>query len=322
MRKTIILSMLVATSFLINTNFGVANSITVNSCDRKVSFDAPPNKIIVHDLNMNEMAIALNLQDKMVGVTGVTGWYKKEGPALLKKLGNVPELAPKYPTLENLLAVSPDLFIAGWYYGMKPGGEVTPDSLAQHGIKTLELTESCVHLDQAKKRASMDLLFNDISRLGVVFKKRNEAKELIKKWKAELAGIKKTIGTKAGKRVFLYDSGKEKPFTAGKFAIPTAMIEAAGGKNIVDDMSTSWGRTSWETVASRNPEFLVLLDYSEDGSGAKGLLDFLKSHPAMGETDAVKNSRYVALRYAELTPGPANINAIRKIAVGMYPELF
>ena len=140
MRKTIILSMLVATSFLINTSFGMANSITVNSCDRKVSFDAPPNKIIVHDLNMNEMAIALNLQDKMVGVTGVTGWYKKEGPALLKKLGNIPELAPKYPTLENLLAVGPDLFIAGWYYGMKPGGEVTPDSLAQHGIKTLELT--------------------------------------------------------------------------------------------------------------------------------------------------------------------------------------
>ena len=88
-------------------------------------------------------------------------------------------MAPKYPTLENLLAVSPDLFIAGWYYGMKPGGEVTPDSLAQHGIKTLELTESCVHLDQAKKRASMDLLFNDISRLGVVFKKKKEAQALI-----------------------------------------------------------------------------------------------------------------------------------------------
>lgn len=322
MQKSILVSVLTATSLLINANLAAADSITVNSCDRKVSFDAPPNKIIVHDLNMNEMVMALNLEDRMVGVTGVTGWYKKEGPALLNKLGGVPELAPKYPTLENLLGVAPDLFIAGWYYGMKPGGEVTPDILAQHGIKTLELTESCIHLDKAKKPASMDLLYNDIIRLGVVFKKTKEAEALIKKWKAELASIKKAIGAKAGKRVFLYDSGKEKPFTAGKFAIPTAMIEAAGGKNIVDDMSTSWGRTSWETVASRNPEFLVLLDYSEDGSGAEGLLDFLKSHPAMSETEAVKNSRYVALRYAELTPGPANISAIRKIAVGMYPEQF
>ena len=155
-----------------------------------------------------------------------------------------------------------------------------------------------------------------------MFNKTRESKALIKNWKAELANIKEAIGVKAGKRVFLYDSGKEKPFTAGKFAIPTAMIKAAGGKNIVDDMNISWGRTSWETVASRNPEFLLLLDYSEDGSGAEGLMDFLKLHPAMSETDAVKNSHYVALRYAELTPGPANINAIRKIAAGMHPERF
>jgi iron complex transport system substrate-binding protein len=37
----------------------------------------------------------------------------------------------------------------------------------------------------------------------------------------------------------------------------------------------------------------------------------------MKETDAVKNERYVALRYAELTPGPANIDAIEKIAKAM-----
>jgi hypothetical protein len=30
----------------------------------------------------------------------------------------------------------------------------------------------------------------------------------------------------------------------------------------------------------------------------------------MKEIDAVKNERFVALRYAELTPGPANIEAI------------
>jgi iron complex transport system substrate-binding protein len=30
----------------------------------------------------------------------------------------------------------------------------------------------------------------------------------------------------------------------------------------------------------------------------------------------------VALRYAELTPGPANIEAIAKIAKAMHPEAF
>ena len=193
---------------------------------------------------MNEMMMALNLEDRLVGVTGVTGWYKKEGPALMKKLGGVPELAPKYPTLENLLAAEPDLFIAGWYYGMKPGGEVTPDILIKHGVKTLELTESCIHLKKSNTKASMDLLFNDILRLGRVFDKSTQAEGLVKSWKKDLAMIDKALANSAVKRVFLYDSGEEKPFTAGKFAIPTAMIEAANGKNIVDDMNTSWGRTS------------------------------------------------------------------------------
>ena len=42
----------------------------------------------------------------------------------------------------------------------------------------------------------------------------------------------------------------------------------------------------------------------------------------MKETDAVKNERFVALRYEELTPGPDNITAIDKIARALHPEAF
>ena len=76
------------------------------------------------------------------------------------------------------------------------------------------------------------------------------------------------------------------------------------------------GRTSWEAVAAADPEFLILLDY-QSGGGAAGLMAFLKSHPAMKYTSAVKNEAYVALRYEELTPGPANIEAMAKIAEAM-----
>ena len=114
-------------------------------------------------------------------------------------------------------------------------------------------------------------------------------------------------------RMFLFDSGEDKPFTAGKFAIPTAMMAAVGGRNIMDDVDASWGTVAWEAVAARNPEFLVLLDYQNDG-GADKLLQFLQKHPLMQHTTAVKNKRFVALRYEELTPGPANVAAIEKMA--------
>jgi iron complex transport system substrate-binding protein len=294
--------------------------VTVDNCGQPLTFDAPPKRAVIHDLNMTEMAFALKLQPSIVGLTGITGWYKV-GPEFKAEQGGIPELAPKYPTIENLVAVQPDLFFAGWYYGMKPGGDVTPDTLAPYGIKTLLLTESCVHLDKNRQAASMDLLFGDMERLGKVFGKEAEANTLVAGWKARLADIQKTVGDNRGTRVFLYDSGEDKPFTAGKFAIPTAMIDAAGGTNVMADMETSWGTTDWETVAARNPEFLILLDYQDD-AGFQKLLRFLEQHPAMKETDAVKNKRFVALRYAELTPGPANIEAIDKIARAMHPEAF
>ncbi|MBA8901440.1 ABC transporter substrate-binding protein [Phyllobacterium sp. P30BS-XVII] len=294
--------------------------VTVDSCGKPLTFDVAPKRAVIQDINMSEMAFALHLQPSIVGVSGITGWYKLDD-AFKKQQGSIPELAPKYPTLENLVAVEPDFFFAGWNYGMKPGGEVTPDTLAPHGIKTLELTESCIHLDKNRPAATMDLLYGDMEKLGKIFGKEDDANKLVSGWKTELASLKTKIGDKSGTRVFLYDSGEDKPFTAGKFAIPTAMISEAGGSNIMADLDTSWGTTSWETVATRNPEFLVLLDYQDD-AGYQKLLDFLKSHPAMKETDAVKNNRFVALRYAELTPGPANIEAIIKMTKAMHPEAF
>lgn len=294
--------------------------VTVDNCGQTLTFDAPPKRAVIQDLNMTEMAFALGLQPSIVGLSGISGWYKV-GPEFKAAQGDIPELAPKYPTIENLVAAEPDFFFAGWYYGMKPGGDVTPDTLAPYGIKTLILSESCIHTDKNRPAASMDLLFGDMERLGKVFGKEAEASALVDGWKAQLADIQAKVGANRGTRVFLYDSGEDKPFTAGKFAIPTAMIAAAGGVNIMADMETSWGTTDWETVAARNPEFLVLLDYQDD-AGYRKLLTFLGEHPAMKETDAVKNKRFVALRYAELTPGPANVEAIDKIAKALHPEAF
>lgn len=315
MKKTIL-----ALALTILSTPALAFPVTVESCGKPLTFDAAPKRAVIQDLNMSEMAFALDLQSSMVGVTGITGWYKVDD-AFKKELGQIPELASKEPTVENLVAANPDFFFAGWYYGMKPGGDVTPDTLAPYGIKTLVLTESCVHLDKNCPAASMDLLYGDMTKLGKIFGKEQQAEALVAGWKTQLADIKKRISNSGETRVLLYDSGEDKPFTAGKFAMPTALISEAGGTNIMSDMETSWGTTSWETVAARNPQFLILLDY-QDGAGYQKLLDFLKAHPAMKETDAVKNERFVALRYAELTPGPANIEAIGKIAKAMHPEAF
>ncbi|WP_170754170.1 ABC transporter substrate-binding protein [Ruegeria lacuscaerulensis] len=296
-----------------------AHEVTVDNCGEPLVFETQPERLVVHDMNMTDMAFALGLQDKIVGLTGITGWYKTS-PEFDTLRGDIPELAPKYPSVENIVAVEPDLFFAGWYYGMRPGGDVTPETLAPFGIKTMILTESCVHLHKDRPEASMDLLFDDILRLGKVMHVEDKAEALVSGWKDELTAIEAKTADLPKPRVFLLDGPADAPFTAGKYAIPNAMIAAAGGLNVTRDMDTSWGRTSWETVAAANPEFLVLLDY-QTGNGAADTFRFLQEHPVMSQTDAVKNERWIGLRYEELTPGPANIQAIAKLAAAMRTGL-
>ena len=287
--------------------------VTVDNCGTPLRIDAAPQRAVIHDLNMTEMALALGLQAQMTGVTGITGWHKADA-GFKARLGAIPELASKYPTLEALLAARADLFFAGWYYGMKPGGDVTPATLARHGIPTLVLTESCVHAGAQRPRATMELLYGDMLRLGAVFGQRARAEAHVAQWRQRLqALVRPPAAGAAPLRVFVYDSGEDKPFTAGAAAMPTALIEAAGGRNVMDDMPTSWAHSSWEAVAARDPEFLILLDY-QDGAGPSRLLATLQAHPAMRQTRAVKDQRFIALRYAELTPGPANIEAVEKLA--------
>ncbi len=292
--------------------------VTVESCGTPITFSAPPKRAIINDLNMAEMAFALHLQDRIVGLTGISGWYKMT-PDFRQAMGTIPELAPKYPSLETLLAAEPDFFFAGWNYGMKVGGEVTPATLAKYGVKTFVLSESCVFTAAHKKKATMDLLYGDVLTLGRIFGKRNEAQTLVEGWKQRLSALPKPTAGARPLKVFVYDSGEDKPFTSGRYAMPTAIIEAAGGKNAMEALDISWGTTSWENVAASEPDVIILLDY-QTGSGADALRRVLENHPLMKLTPAVKQGRYLKLQYAELTPGPANIAAVEKLARTLYPQ--
>src|SRR5690606_38104286 len=113
-------------------------------------------------------------------------------------------------------------------------------------------------------------------------------------------------------RVFVYDSGEDKPFTAGRYAIPTALIETAGGTNIMDDVASSWVEVGWEPVIERNPQVVVIVNYGSVTAEQK--IAFMKDNPAFADLDAVRNDRFVVLDYVEATPGPRNIQAIKRLA--------
>lgn len=283
---------------------------TVESCNRKVSFDAPPKRAISNDVNLTEMMLVLGLADHMVGYTGISGWktLDEEMRANVKQL---PELSSKYPTKEVIVGANADFFFAGWNYGMKVGGEVTPETLEPFGVKVYELTESCTHI-MKKGKASIDDMYADLLNLGSIFNVEDKAEKLVSDYKSELKSFKDNLETGEPVRAFVYDSGEDTPFTAGLYAMPTALIEAAGGVNVMNGFEKSWGTVTWEEVVAQNPEVIIIVNYGSVTAEQKR--DFMMSNPAFANIEAVKNDRFVTLEYVEATPGPRNIKAIKTLA--------
>jgi iron complex transport system substrate-binding protein len=303
---------LAVAALLLSASSALAYPVTVKSCDREVTFDAAPARAISHDVNLTEMMLVLGLRDRMIGYTGISGW-KTLDEGMRAGMAELPELSARYPTKEVLAAAEPDFFFAGWNYGMKVGGEVTPETLEPLGIKTYELTESCIHIGP-KARSSMADMYSDILNLGRIFGVEAKAEDLVAGWQSRLAEATEGVDRSAPLRVFVYDSGEEAPFTAGAYAMPTALIEAAGGVNIMDDLDRSWGEIGWEPVVDRNPEVVVIINYGDVTADQK--IAFLKNNPALAGIDAMKNDRFVVLDYVEATPGPRNIKAVEKLIAG------
>ncbi|BAQ78532.1 ABC transporter substrate-binding protein [Pseudomonas sp. St29] len=289
--------------------------LTINSCDRQVTFKQAPQHALSHDINMTQMMLALGLKPRMVGYSGVSGW-KAVTPQMSTLLDGLPELAAKYPSVETLLNANVDFLFAGWDYGMRVGGDLTPQTLAPLGINVYELTESCAFV-MKRPAASLDDTYNDLRNLGRIFDVQDRANALIAQMQEQVAEVQKDL-PKDKPRVFLYDSGEDRAMTSGRLGMPQALIDAAGGRNILDDVEASWTRVNWETVVERNPQVIVIVDYSEVTAEQKQ--QFLLNNQALQGVDAIKNQRFIVIPYVQATPGIDNVLAVEALAKGFHGQ--
>ena len=289
--------------------------LTVQSCNRQVTFKEAPKHAVSHDINMTQMMLALGLKSRMAGYSGVSGW-KSVTPEMQSLLDGLPELAAKYPSVETLLNANVDFFFAGWDYGMRVGGDLTPQTLQPLGINVYELTESCAFV-MKRPAATLEDTYNDLRNLGKIFDVQDRANALIADMQAQVAAVRKDLPAEKP-RVFLYDSGEDRAMTSGRLGMPQALIDAAGGRNILDDVDASWTRVNWETVVEHNPQVIVIVDYSEITADQK--IQFLLNNKALQSVEAIKNQRFIVIPYVQATPGIDNVLAVETLAKGFHGE--
>lgn len=294
--------------------------VTIDSCGYITTYESPPERVVVNDVNIIEIFLELGLADRLVAYSSVRE-NKRVHERYEPLLEDLPLLGDRYPSLEVLLGADPDFYFAGWNYGIREDAGITPPVLEQFGVNSYAITESCIRIME-RDNVTIEDTYNDFINIGKIFGVEEHARQIVDDFRARIDAVTEIIKENVEEPipVFVYDSGEETPLTAGGYAMPNALIELAGGVNIARDVGSSWTRIGWEEVVDRNAKFIVIIDYGEPD--AQGKIDFLKSVPALANTDAIVNDNFVVLGYNEATPGPRNIDSVERMAAAFYPELF
>ncbi|MFD7653204.1 ABC transporter substrate-binding protein [Actinosynnema sp. NPDC059797] len=291
-------------------------TVTVTNCGREVSY-ARPTRVVTNDTGITELMFALGLADRVVGYTIPASAKAGDVASSPWKADfeRVPHLGEEIGE-ELVQGAGADLVFAGWNYGFSESTGFTPDALAELGIATYQLTEACRN-GTGKQRGIMpplEALYTDLLNLGRIFGVEDRAERLVAGYREQVAAAGRLVRGERP-RVFLYDSGRDTPITAGRNAAPQDVIGKAGGENVFGDLDDSWTTVGWEAVVARAPEVILINDYADgDASTPEQKRAFLESYEPLKDVPAIRDKRFFVLPYAALVESPRNPAAIEAFA--------
>ena len=300
----------------------LAFPVTVKSCFDEVTFDKAPERPIVNDANMTQTIIDMGLLDRFVGIGGIGGveHHLAAPPEIIEQV-KAKEFSERYPTMEAILGQDPDFYFAGWRYGFNDAQGITPGSLAEFGIGTYVMYESCIRIGQ-RPPISMDTLYTDILALGRIFDISEKAEAIVADYRARVAAVSERISKAARRPRVMYcgDCNTDNPpLSIGAEGMPKLLAKLAGGENIFDDIADSYVRVSWDAVIERDPEWIII---SNHRIPTEEMIEYLTTSPVLKDVTAVRERNFVLMTYAERSPSTRNVDALERLARAMHPDLF
>ena len=290
--------------------FAFTNSQEINGVKYDFNFDKAPQRAVSMSQFTTEIMLKLGLKGNMAG----TAFLEEEiYPSVASDYKEVPVLADKWPSLEELLAADPD-FVTGWEVAFKKG--VDSKMIVKNKINMF-VPQSSIDFN-----ADLDTLFNDFLMFGKIFNKEKEAQDYVNSEKARVEKIKKSTAGKKEFTYFIYDSGTDKAFTVFEGFTPN-LLKLINGKNILSDkgVEKTRGETSWEDVIAADPDYFIIVDYStgiREETDSESKIKAIKANPKLNELKAVKNDKFIRVKLAEIVPGIRNVDFFEKVAKEVY----
>jgi iron complex transport system substrate-binding protein len=313
MFRRIVLLMLMIAAVMVNAGCGAGNTADVGNgkpaqssaqstypltvtddSGAEVTVQKKPERIVSIVPSTTEIAFALGLGDKIVGVSDHDD-YPAEAKSK-EKIGGFEV------NTEKLLSLKPDLVLAAADMTGK-----TVESLRKLGLTVI-----------AVEPKSIEEIYGSIELIGKATDTGAKAKEVIARMKQEQEQVRTALQhLKPEDKPKVWIELDDTLYTAGKGTILDQLIQQAGGINIAGEVE-GWPQFSAEKVIQANPD-VILVNYSY----VQDPISKVKSRAGWQTINAVKENRiYQTDEDVVSRPSPRMTQGLLQIAKLLHPENF
>lgn len=294
----------------------------IENCGEQVQLDAPPERVVSLNQGSTEILYALGLGDRMVGTAT---WTDPVLPEFAEVNRSVPRLADNAPSMEAVLDVEPDFVTASFGSTLGEGGVAAREQFHELGVGTYLSPTDCVGKvadsgDGVRETPlTPDLLYREITELARIFDVAQAGDELVADLQRRLDEAAESVDARGVSAMYWF-ANSESPYLAGCCGAPGLISTTLGLENVFDDTTQEWPQISWEVVAERDPDVIVVGDLtrkSQTAETAEAKIAYLESNPVTREMAAVREKRFIDITGAEMNPSLRTIYGVETVAAGL-----
>ena len=269
---------------------------------RNVTIASPPTRIVSTAPSNTEILFALDLGERVVGVTSYCDWPpavpEKVSKGELTVIGGYAD-----PSLEKIVALNPDLVLAATDLQFE-----FVSVLQNRGIVVIALNPKTVN----------DVI-DDIALVGTICGKTAEANRLIENLQHRISYVDGRISGSSTKPKVYYELWYDPMMSFGGNTVFDELVTKAGGQNIFHNSAVMYPIGSSEIVIQEDPEIIIV---AEGYMGGFLSSDFEK-RSGWSIIKAVKEGNvYTINENLIVRTGPRIIDGLENIASIVHPELF
>ncbi len=298
---------------------GAGFPLTIENCGHQLTFAKAPTRTVSLNQSSTEIQLSLGVGDKIVG-TGT--WTDPVLSNLEEANSTVKRLSDGGPSTDAVIATEPDFVTASFPSTLSEKTSGSYENYEALGVPAYLAPNQCGKKsgdDAPAENFTMEKVYQEIDELSRIHGVPEQGQQLTDGLKSRLEQAVAKKGDKPVKVLFWF-ANSEAPYVAGGSGASQFVSDQLGVTNIYSDQKDEWPQVSWEDVADKNPDIIVMGDLtrkSQTADAADEKIAFLKQNAVTAEMDAVKNERFVRVAGGDMNPSIRTVDLAEKLVAGM-----